>query len=119
MIALATQNSWPIFQLDVKFALLHGHLEEHVFVDKPLGYIKIGNVHKVYRLKRALYGLKQAPLAWYSCVEASFLKEDFQKCPYEHTLFVKVKDGGKMLIVFLYVDDLIFIGNDSVMFDKY
>lgn len=33
--------------------------------------------------------------------------------------FVKVKDGGKMLIVFLYVDDLIFIGNDSVMFDKY
>ena len=28
VIALATQNSWPIYQLDVKLAFLHGNLEE-------------------------------------------------------------------------------------------
>ena len=30
VIALATQNSWPIFQLDVKSVFLHGDLQEKV-----------------------------------------------------------------------------------------
>ena len=47
------------------------------------------------------------------------MKEGFQKCPYEHTLFVKVSDRGKMLIVCLYIDDLIFTSNDSVMFERF
>ena len=34
VIALAAQNSWPIFQLDVKSAFLHGDLEEHVSDEK-------------------------------------------------------------------------------------
>ena len=110
VVALAAQNSWPIFQLDVKSAFLHRYLEEQVFVEQPPGYIKIGNKHKVYRLKKAFYGLKQAPRAWYSHIEAYFLKVDFLKCPYEHTLFVKIIDKGKMLTVCLYVDDLIFTG---------
>ena len=106
MIALATKNSWPIFQLDVKSAFLHGDLEELVFINQPPGYVKFGNVHKVYRLKKALYGLKQAPRVWYNRIEIYFLKEGFQKCPYEYTLFIKIEDGGKMLIICLYVDDL-------------
>ncbi|GKV03282.1 hypothetical protein SLEP1_g15614 [Rubroshorea leprosula] len=118
VISLATQNSWPVFQLDVKLAFLHGDLDEQVFIEQPPGYVKVGNEHKVYKLKRALYGLKQAPQAWYSRIEAYFLKEGFQKCPYEHTLFTKTK-GGKMLIVCLYVDDLIYTGNDKAMFDKF
>ena len=28
VVALAAQNAWPIFQLDVKSAFLHGYLEE-------------------------------------------------------------------------------------------
>jgi hypothetical protein len=47
------------------------------------------------------------------------LKESFHKCPYEHSLFVKIGDKGKLLIVCLYVDDLIFIGNDVVMFKEF
>lgn len=65
VIAMTTQNSWPIFQLDVKSAFLHGDLREEVFIDQPPGYVKLGNEHKVYKLKKALYGLKQAPRAWY------------------------------------------------------
>ncbi|GKV47061.1 hypothetical protein SLEP1_g53999 [Rubroshorea leprosula] len=118
VISLAAQNSWPVFQLDVKSAFLHGDLDEQVFIEQPPGYVKVGNEHKVYKLKRALYGLKQAPRAWYSRIEAYFLKEGFQKCPYEHTLFTKT-EGGKMLIVCLYVDDLIYTRNDKAMFDKF
>lgn len=64
LIALATQNSWPIFQLDVKSAFLHGDLKEQVFVKQPPGYVKVGDEFKVYQLKKALYELKQAPRAW-------------------------------------------------------
>ena len=119
VIALAAQNSWPIFQLDVKSAFLHGYLEEEVFIEQPSGYIKIGDEHKVYKLKKALYGLKQAPRDWYSRIEAYFLKVGFLKCPYEHSLFVKIGEFGKMLIVCLYVDDLIFTGNDRSIFSDF
>ncbi|GKV42713.1 hypothetical protein SLEP1_g50091 [Rubroshorea leprosula] len=118
VIALVAHNSWPFYQLDVKSAFLHGDLDEEVFIHQPPGYVKAGNEHKVYKLKRALYGLKQAPRAWYSRIESYFLREGFEKCPYEHTLFIKSEDG-KMLIVCLYVDDLIYIRNDMVMFDKF
>ncbi|CAL5403117.1 unnamed protein product [Camellia sinensis] len=119
VIALAAQKSWPIFQLDVKSAFLHGDLQEEVYVDQPPGYVCQGNETKVYKLRKALYGLKQAPRAWYSRIEAYFLKSGFQKCPYEPTLFIKSESDGKLLIVCLYVDDLIYIGNDSAMFDAF
>ncbi|KAF3667702.1 hypothetical protein FXO37_09904 [Capsicum annuum] len=119
LIALAAQNSWPIFQLDVKSAFLHGYLEEEVFIEQPPGYVKIRSENKVYRLKKDLYGLKQAPRAWYCRIESYFQKMGFQKCPYEPTLFVKIGENGKMLIACLYVDDLIFMGNNSDMFSDF
>ena len=119
VVALAAQNVWPIFQLDVKSAFLHGYLEEQVFIDQPPAYVKIGNEHKVYKLKKALYGLKQALRAWYSRIESYFIKAGFTKCPYEHSLFIKFNEKGKMLIVCLYVDDLIFTENCTLMFDEF
>ncbi|XXG87673.1 hypothetical protein AAC387_Pa11g2303 [Persea americana] len=119
VISMAAQKKWMIFQLGVKSVFLHGELSEEVFVEQPPGYVKRGDEHKVYKLKKALYGLKQAPRAWYSCIESYFAKEGFEKCPYEHSLFIKVKEGGKILIICLYVDDLIFTGNDESMFDEF
>lgn len=119
VIALAAQRSWPIFQLDVKSAFLHGNLQEQVFIDKPPGYMKIGSEHKVYKLKKALYGLKQAPRAWYSRIDAYFHKEGFQKCSYDHTLYTKIGDGEECLLYAYMLDDLIYVGNDSVMLGKF
>ena len=120
VLALAAQNGWSVYQLDVKSAFLHGELKEDVYVEQPLGYIRKGEEEKVYKLNKALYGLKQAPRAWYSKIEAYFLNEGFERCDYEHTLFVKTEEGGKrFLIVSLYVDDLIFTGNDACMFESF
>ncbi|OMO99220.1 hypothetical protein CCACVL1_03887 [Corchorus capsularis] len=115
VIALAAQNSWSIYQLDVKSAFLHGELKEQVFVEQPSGFIKYGDEHKVYRLRKALYGLKQAPRAWYSRIDSYFVKEGFLKCPYEHTLYVK-HDGDKMMIICLFGDasSLSWFGDYSI-----
>lgn len=44
------------------------------------------------------------------------MNEGFKRCPHEHTLFVKTGEEGKILIVCIYVDDLIFTGNDEKMY---
>lgn len=117
VVALAAQSSWPIFQMDVKSTFLYGDLKEQVFIDQPLSYVKHGCEHQVYKLKKALYELKQAPRAWYNCIDAYLKKVGFKKCPHKHTLYVK--DGGKIIIVCLYVDDLIFTGNHEGLLLKF
>lgn len=112
LLAVAAQRGWCVYQLDVKSAFLYGELKEEVYIDQPEGFVKKGEEDKVYRLKKALYGLKQAPRAWFSRIEGYFKKEGFQKSNYDHTLFLK-KNGDKLLVVSLYVDDLIYTGNDE------
>nr|GEW94605.1 peptidyl-prolyl cis-trans isomerase [Tanacetum cinerariifolium] len=68
---------------------------EEVYVEQPQGYKVHVTEDKVYRLKKALYGLKQAQRAWFSKIEVYFLKEGFEKCSSEPTLFVK-NDLGLM-----------------------
>ncbi|KAA0031828.1 copia protein [Cucumis melo var. makuwa] len=111
LIALAAQNNWKIFQMDVKSAFLNGYLEEEVYLEQPPGYSVKGQDDKVLKLKKALYGLKQAPRMWNSRINKYFLDNGYWRCPYEHSLYIKVNGHGDILVVCLYVDDLIFTGN--------
>jgi len=104
---------------DVKSAFLYCELSEEIFIQQPLGYKKKDEEDKAYKLRKALYSLKQTPRAWYSKIEAYFIYAGFERCSYEHTLFNKWKEGGKILIVSLYVDDLIYIENDKNMCDDF
>ena len=65
-------------------------------------------------MKKALYGLKQAPRAWYSRIDSYLTKNGFHRSESEPTLYTKVNEQGKMLIVCLYVDDLIFTGDFGI-----
>ncbi|GKV33750.1 hypothetical protein SLEP1_g42213 [Rubroshorea leprosula] len=112
-------KSMEIHQMDVKSAFLNGPLEEEVYVKQPPGFMKQGSEDKVYRLKKALYGLKQAPRAWNKRVDSFFLQVGFEKCPSEHALYVKVNNSGDILLLCLYVDDLIFTGNNPTMIEDF
>lgn len=80
--------------------------------------MKENHEDKVLKLKKALYRLKQAPRAWYTRVDSYFQKNGFIKCPYGHALYIKSNAHEDMLIVCLYVDDLIFNGNNPKMFKE-
>ncbi|CAJ2633694.1 unnamed protein product [Trifolium pratense] len=118
IISLAAQNKWKIHQMDVKSAFLNGVLDEEVYIEQPQGYEVKGEEEKVLKLKKSLYGLKQAPRAWNARIDKYFQDKNFIKCPYEHALYIKAQ-GGDILIVCLYVDDLIFTGNNPTMFEEF
>ena len=103
--------------MDVKSVFLNGYLKEDLYVEQPIGYVVEGQEDKVLKLKKTLYSLKQEPTVWNSRVDKYFQVNGFSKCPHEHALYCKVHKNGDILIVCLYVDDLIFIGNNPSMFD--
>lgn len=84
-------------------------------MEQPRGYEIKNEEHKVYKLNKDLYGLKQEPRAWSIRIKSYFRKEGFGKEDGEKTLFTKLKKQGKHLIISLYVDDLIYTGDDENM----
>jgi len=78
LISLTAHNRWTILQMDVKSAFLNGVLEEEVYVEQPLGYMRRGEEKKVLRLKKAPYGLKQAPRALNERIDTYFKKNGYE-----------------------------------------
>ena len=119
LISLAAQMKWRIFQLDVKSAFLNGYLEEDVYVEQPMGFVIEGQEGKVLKLNKALYGLKQAPRAWNTHIDKYFQDNGFVRCQNEYALYVKTFNNDDVLFICLYVDDLIFIGNNPNLFEDF
>jgi len=98
---------------------LNGNLKEVVYVEQPAGFVVKGEEEKVCRLKKALYGLKQAPRAWNSRIDGYLSQKGFIRCPYEHALYVKKSLQGRVMFVCLYVDDILFTGDDPTMIQDF
>ena len=95
---------------DLKSALLNEDLKEEVYMEQPPGFVILGLEGKVCKPKKALYGLKQAPYAWYQQIDAYFLRNGFRRSPSDANLYIYI-EGGKSMIVILYVDDLVMMEN--------
>jgi hypothetical protein len=66
ILSLALSCSWPIHQLNVNNALLHGTLSETIYCAQPAGFEDHSHRDYICQLNQCLYGLKWAPMAWYN-----------------------------------------------------
>ena len=100
--------------MDVKAAFLNGVINEEVYIEQPEGFmIKNENLY-VCKLKKALYGLKQAPRAWYERIDNYLIKLGYSKNEVDPNIYFKISNGD-MIILVLYVDDLLIIGEDHLI----
>ena len=117
VLSIATSRAWPIHQLDVKNAFLHGHLDETVYCQQPPGFVDPAAPDHVCHLQKSLYGLKQAPRAWYQRF-ASFIRQlGFVASASDTSLFV-LKEGASIAYLLLYVDDIILTASSSTLLQQ-
>jgi hypothetical protein len=106
VLSLALSRQWPIHQLGVNNAFLHGNLSETVYCQQPSEFEDPAHPDHVCLLKKSLYGLKQAPRAWYSRMASFLLSIWFTKAKSDTSLFV-FRRGTDTAYLLLYVDDIV------------
>ncbi|XXG72114.1 hypothetical protein AAC387_Pa07g1277 [Persea americana] len=95
ILVVAASHSWPLYQMDVKNAFLHGDLKEDVYMRLPQGFSSGKGM--VAKLRRSLYGLKQVPRAWFQKFQDALLRLDFHPSQNDPSMFFtscSVRDYG-------------------------
>lgn len=112
VLHIALNYDWPLYQLDVKNAFLHGELKEEVFMEQPQGYA-IGNPKEnVCKLNKSIYGLKQASRTWFEKFYKVVKQCGFSQADGDSSVFI-CKDSTGIIIILLYVDDIIVTGSNK------
>ncbi|KAM0038591.1 putative RNA-directed DNA polymerase [Helianthus debilis subsp. tardiflorus] len=116
VLSLAVTKQWPLRQLDVQNAFLHGDLKETVYLKQPPGFVDPTKPDHVCLLHKSLYGLKQAPRAWFERLSAALFGLGFKGSKTDPSLFI-YSHQGTLLYMLVYVDDIILTGNNNRAID--
>ncbi|MCH80835.1 retrovirus-related Pol polyprotein from transposon TNT 1-94 [Trifolium medium] len=109
-MAIAASQNWPLYQLDVNTAFLHGDLHEEVYMKPPPG-LQLSSPDLVCKLQRSLYGLKQASRQWNAKLTDTLISHGYTQSKADYSLFTKKSSVGFTAIL-VYVDDLVLGGTD-------
>ncbi|PKU87036.1 Retrovirus-related Pol polyprotein from transposon TNT 1-94 [Dendrobium catenatum] len=112
LLTIALHNSWPVQQLDVANAFLHGTLSETVYMSQPKGFEDNSRPDHVCKLNKAIYGLKKAPRQWYNTFTSFLVTLGFSHSQADPSLLIYRKDQVQIFLL-VYVDDILIAGNDS------
>lgn len=117
VLALAARNNLKIQQMDVQTAFLYGELDEEIYMEQPEGYDEDPTL--VCKLNKSLYGLKQAPRVWNKVINSYFEELGLQRSRCDPGMYIRKHKGANLpLIVLIYVDDLLIIGDNSDEIDE-
>ena len=118
LLAHATLQDWEIEAMDVKLAYLHRVLEEEIYMEQPEGFVAKGDEDKVCRLVHSLYGLKQAGGVWNRTFAHTIKRKlGFDTVHSDVGVYIlcrhyKRGDSEMDVILILYVNDLLLLGED-------
>lgn len=126
-IGIAATQDWPISQLDVTNALLHGDLNENVNMKLPTGYLHLSSSASlsgitdptafVCKLRKSLYGLRQAPRCWFTKFSTALKEYGFLQSHTDNSLFTFNRDN-KFVDVLVYVDDILVTGSNKELIQQ-
>lgn len=130
-IAVAAKHKLMCTSFDITGAFLNARLEEEQYMtlSKQIASVLIIRdsslvkfVHKdgsmVVSLLKCIYGLRQSPKSWFDTVEPVITKElKFVKSAHDNCLFYR-KDGDKLSLMILYVDDFLVFSSQASIFDE-
>jgi hypothetical protein len=114
ILSIYVSRGWPLHQLDVKNAFLHGHLEEIVYGQQPPSFVDPAASDHVCLLQKSLYGLKQAPRAWYQWFATVLRQLGFVASTSDTSLFVS-KEGAQITYLLMYIEDIILTTSSSTL----
>lgn len=110
LLSLAATMNLEIEQMDAVTAFLQGDLNEDIYIAAPDGYpIPEG---KALKLEKSLYGLKQSPRMWNQKLTNELKKLGLAQSKFDPCIYHQYIEG-KIIIVAIYVDDMLFFSNDS------
>ncbi|KAJ0456165.1 putative RNA-directed DNA polymerase [Helianthus annuus] len=118
VLSIALSKNWPLRQLDVNNAFLHGTLQEEVFMVQPPGFVHPQFPNHICRLRKSLYGLKQAPRTWYLELTNFLLSSGFRKSQADASLFI-FHHNDIIAYFMVYVDDIVLTGNNSAFLEHF
>jgi hypothetical protein len=114
VLTLAASFNWPVHQLDVSNAFLHGELKETVYCQQPTGFVDSEHPDHVCLLDKSLYGLRQAPRAWYQRFAAHLRSLGFITTRSDTSLFV-LRRANDTAWLLLYVDDIVLAASSTTL----
>ena len=118
ILGLAASMNLELEKLDIKTAFLHGDLDEEIFIKQPEGFKVKGKENMVYKLKKSLYELKQAPRQWYKKFDSFMMSQEYKRTSADPSVYVRRFHDDTFIILLLYVDDMLIVGQDADMIQK-
>ena len=106
--------------MDVKTAFLYRELKDKIYMEQPEGFVVKGQEKKVCKLVKSIHGLKQARQVWYEMADTLRRKLGFEQIHSDARVYILHRRGGNQteIILILYVDDLLLMGNNLSMINK-
>ena len=96
--------------MDVMTTFLNGELDEEIYMEQLVGFVIQGQEHKLCRLLKSIYGLKQSSRQWNIQFHNVVMSHNFEMIEENHCVYIK-RSKDKFVILSLYVDDLLIVGN--------
>ena len=112
LLLSTAMRSWPLYQLDIKNAFLHGDLAKEVYMKQPPEFVTQGESGLVCRLRCFLYVLKQFPRAWFDCFSPMVQEFGMTRSTSYHSVFYHHTSLGQCIYMIVYVDYIVITCSD-------
>ncbi|PKU63581.1 Retrovirus-related Pol polyprotein from transposon TNT 1-94 [Dendrobium catenatum] len=114
LLTVALHHDWPVHQLDVSNAFLHGELTDEIYMKQPKGFEDHQNPQHVCKLHKSIYGLKQSPRNWFTKITKFLFSLGFVFSKADPSLLLFTKNNTRIFIL-IYVDDILITGNNAAV----